>query len=73
MKKMNLFLPSSFPFFFKKVLETQCFQGSEVNWEEEGEEENFMGSSPVAGGIGEKEKTPEEKRKKLFYPKVLYF
>lgn len=67
------FLPSSFTFFFKKVLETQRFQGLKGNWEEEGDEEDFTGSSSVVDGIGKKEKTPEEKRKKLFYPKVLYF
>ncbi len=72
MKKMNLFLPSSFPFFFKKVLETQCFQGSEVNWKEEGDE-NFTGSSSVVDGSIEKRKDPGRKEEEALLSQGLIF
>ena len=73
MKKMNLFLPSSFPFFFKKVLEIQYFQGFKVNWEEEGEEEDFTGSSSVVDGIGEKRKDPGRKEEEALLSQGLIF
>lgn len=72
-KKMNLFLPSSFPFFFKKVQETQCFQGVEGNWEEEGKEEDFIGSSPVADGNIEKRKDPGRKEEEALLSQGLVF
>lgn len=72
-KKMNLFLSSSFPFFFNKVLETQCFQGCEGNWKKEGKMKILLAVVLWWVVLVKKEKPPEEKRKKLFYPKVLYF
>ena len=73
MKKMNLFLPSSFPFFFRKVLETQCFQGFEVNWEEEREEEDSAGISSMVDGSIEKRKDPGRKEEEALLSQGLIF
>ena len=67
------FLPSFFTFFFKKALETQRFQGLEGNWEEEGDEEDFTGSSSVVDGIGKKRKDPGRKEEEALLSQGLIF
>ena len=73
MKKMNLFSPPLSHSFCLKVLETQCFQGFEGNWEEEGEEEDFTGINPVVDGSIEKGKDPGRKEEEALSSQSLIF
>ena len=55
------------------MLETQCFQGFEGNWEEEGEEEDFTGSSSMVDGSIEKRKDPGRKEEEALLSQGLIF
>ena len=55
------------------MLETQCFQGFEGNWEEERKEEDFTGSSPVVDGSIEKRKDPGRKEEEALLSQGLVF
>ena len=44
-----------------------------MNWEEEGEEEDFTGSSSVVDGIGEKRKDPGRKEEEALLSQGLIF
>lgn len=70
---MNLFLPSSFPFFFKKCWKPSVFKGLKGNWEEEREEEDSVDGSPMVDGIGKERKDPGRKEEEALLSQGLIF